>query len=87
MPLDTDNSKLYKRIYGTNYESKHADIFPRNIFMILAGSTNSGKTNLLINFIMKGSVKYDNIMIYTTTPDQDSYKFLGEYFNEVKYKI
>ena len=87
MAFDTDYSKLYKSIYGTNYESKHADIFPRNIFMILAGSTNSGKTNLLINFIMKGSVKYDNIMIYTTTPDQDSYKFLGEYFNEVKTKL
>ena len=43
MAFDTDYSKLYKSIYGTNYESKHADIFPRNIFMILAGSTNSGK--------------------------------------------
>ena len=87
MAFETGYSKLYKSIYGTNYESKHADIFPRNIFMILAGSTNSGKTNLLINFIMKGSVKYDNIMIYTTTPDRDSYKFLGEYFNEVKTKL
>ena len=87
MAFDTDYSKLYKSIYGTSYESKHADIFPRNIFMILAGSTNSGKTNLLINFIMEGSVKYDNIMIYTTTSYQDSYKFLGEYFDEVKSQL
>ena len=36
---------------------------------------------------MKGSVKYDNIMINTTTPDQDSYKFLGECFDEVKTKL
>jgi general stress protein 26 len=87
MEFDKDYSKIYKKIYGNNYGPKHADIFPRNIFMILAGSTGSGKTNLLINMLMNGSVKYDDIKIYTTTPYQDNYQFLRDYFDGVKKQL
>src|SRR5579872_1171743 len=82
--MDTDYSKIYKKLYGSSYESKHHEMFPTNIFMILAGSTGCGKTNLMMNFIMKKLVYYDNIMIYTNTAHQDAYKFLRDLNNECK---
>ena len=84
MDLNTDYSKIYQEIYGSNYKSKHNAIFPKNIFMILAGSTGCGKTNLMMNFIMKKLVYYDDIMVYTTTPNQDAYNFLRDVNTEYK---
>ena len=84
--MDLDYSKIYEKIYGSNYRSKHHDIFPMHIRMIIAGSSNCGKTNLMLNMIMKKYVFYDNIMIYTTTPDQDAYKFLRDCNTEIKHQ-
>ncbi len=78
-----DIDKICRGIYGTN-KSKHADIFPKNIFMIIAGGTGSGKTHLLIDLLLSRYVYFDNIMIYTTTPHQVYYKLLRDYFEEVK---
>ena len=82
--LNADNTKIYKKLYGGSYESKNHDLFPKNVFMILAGSTGCGKTNLMINIIMRNLVYYNNIMIYTTTPDQDAYKLLRDYITTLK---
>ncbi len=85
--MDTDYSKIYKVVYGDSYyQSKHDEIFPSNIRMIIAGSSGCGKTNLIMNFIMKNYVYYDDIMVYTTTPDQDAYKFLRDLNSEYKKK-
>ena len=82
--MDTDFSKVYKKIYGSSYNSKHHKIFPNHIRMIIAGSSGSGKTNLLMNFIMKNYIHYDNIMIYTTTSYQEAYRFLRDINTEMK---
>ena len=82
--MDTDYSKIYQKIYGSSYASKHHDIFPMHIRMIIAGSSGCGKTNLMMNFIMTNYVYYDNIMIYTTTPYQDAYKFLRDCNTEIE---
>ena len=34
---------------------KHSNLFPRNIFCVVAGSTGSGKTNLLVDLLKSGS--------------------------------
>ena len=39
MSLNTDFSQILNKIYGNSKHSKHADIFPNNIFMIIAGPT------------------------------------------------
>src|SRR5438552_7210942 len=82
--MDTDFSKVYKKIYGSGNKSKHHEIFPNHIRMIIAGSSGSGKTNLLMNFIMDNYIHYDNIMIYTTTSYQEAYRFLRDINTEMK---
>ena len=43
-----DHSKQFKK--PNNNCGNHAPIFPKNIFCVMAGSTGSGKTNLMIHF-------------------------------------
>ena len=56
----------------------HAGIFPKNIFMIMAGATGSGKTNLLISLLLDKLLAYDRVMIYTTTQHQNGYRYLKD---------
>ena len=47
---------------------KHADIFPKNIFCVIAGATGSGKTNLLVSFLKEqGRLNYSDVYVYTPT--------------------
>ena len=78
MALNRDYSQILNKIYDNSKHSKHADIFPKNIFMIIAGSTACGKTNLMLNFLLNKVLKYDDVMIYTTTPFQDVYRYLQD---------
>ena len=45
-----DFSKKYEIPKGCG---NHAEIFPKNIFCVIAGSTGSGKTNLMVNLLSK----------------------------------
>jgi len=76
--LDTNYTNIFSKIYGSNIKRRHADIFPKDIFIILVGSTGCRKTNLMLNFLMKGVSAYDNVMIYTTTPYQPAYQYLRD---------
>ena len=69
----------------------HAAIFPKNIFCVMAGSTGSGKTNLMINLLMKEKVlNYVHVYVYSSTLHQPAYEYLKEYYenleNFIKYK-
>ena len=88
MTLNTDFSKILNKIYDDNTRNnKHSDIFPKNIFMIIAGSTGCGKTNLMLNFLLNKVLKYDDVMIYTTTPFQPAYRYLHDINTELEKKI
>ena len=78
MFLNTDFSQILNKIYDISNHCKHADIFPKNVFMIIAGSTGCGKTNLILNFLLNEVLNYDDVMIYTTTPFQHAYKYLRD---------
>ena len=82
--MDTDYSKVYQTIYGSSYKNSHHEIFPSHIRMNIAGSSGCGKINLLMNFIMKNYVYYNDIMIYATTPYQEAYTFLRDINTETK---
>jgi hypothetical protein len=59
----------------------HAAIFPKNIFCVIAGSTGSGKTNLMINLLKKEKIlNYSNVYVYGSTLYQPAYQYLKEYY-------
>ena len=68
----------------TNYDTatkdtdtaKHHHLIPNCHFMIV-GSTGQGKTNLLLNILLKW-MDYSECFVYTINPDQDKYTFLTE---------
>lgn len=79
LTLDINYTDISEKIYcKSRNRQRHADIFPENIFMILAGSTGSGKTNLMLNFLLNKVLSYDHVMIYTTTSYQPVYKYLRD---------
>ena len=56
---------------------KHSDIFPKNIFCVMAGSTGSGKTNLMVNLLLQeNKIDYSDVYIYTPTLHQPAYIYL-----------
>ena len=55
----------------------HAEIFPRNIFCVIAGSTGSGKTNLMVNLLLQeNKINYSDVYIYSPTLHQPAYIYL-----------
>src|SRR5260221_10270468 len=77
----TDYSKRFDR---TSCNVNHAPFFPKNIFCIIAGATGSGKTNVLLNFLLKdGILDYSSIYVYSPTLHQFAYKYLKEYYYDI----
>ena len=55
----------------------HSKLLPNGIRCIIAGPSNSGKTNLLFNLLLHpNGLKYENIYIYSTSLFQPRYVFL-----------
>lgn len=60
---------------------RHSKLLPNSIRCIIAGPSNCGKTNLLINLIIsEHGLKFENIYIYSKTLWQPKYKYLSELF-------
>src|SRR5262249_34959553 len=53
----------------------------------IAGTTGCGKTNLILNILLSNFLKYDDVMIYTTTPYQNAYKYLRDSNQEFKRRF
>ena len=70
-----------KYLSGDNKQIKHHYLLPDCHYMIV-GSTGSGKTNLLLNMVLKW-MNYDLCCVYTVNPEQDKYRFLKEQSIEV----
>ena len=78
-----DYSKQFKK---SNYSCGcHAPIFPKTIFCVIAGSTGSGKTNLMINLLKeKQLLNYADVYVYSSTLYQPSYEYLKEYYKTLE---
>ena len=69
----------YDKIFKTNEtESKHCELFPKNFFMIICGSSGCGKTNLLCNLLLNKMqlIYYDDVYIWCPTLHQSKYQGL-----------
>jgi guanylate kinase len=67
---------------------KHHDIFPQNIFCVIAGSTGSGKTNLLVHLLKEEKLlNYNHIYVYSATLHQPAYAHLKEYYRTLEKQI
>ena len=74
----TDYSKEFK---VPKSKLSHAPIFPKTIFGVIAGSTGSGKTNLMVNLLLKEKVlNYSDVYVYSSTLHQPAYEYLRQYY-------
>src|SRR5271166_1843174 len=55
-----DYSKQFKK--SNNICGNHSPIFPKNIFCVMAGSTGSGKTNLMIQYLKEYYEPLENLI-------------------------
>ena len=79
-----DYSKQFKKSNNNNCKN-HSPIFPKNIFCVMAGSTGSGKTNLMIHFLKeKQLLNYSDVYVYSSTLYQPSYEYLKEYYETLE---
>ena len=66
----------------------HAALFPENIFCVIAGSTGSGKTNLMINLLLKPDLlKYSDVYVYSSTLHQPAYQYLKQCYIRLEQLI
>ena len=65
--------------------NKHASFLPTNIFMIIAGSTGCGKSNLLMNFLRNPCVLcYSDIYVYCSTLHQPIWQDFISYCSKLE---
>lgn len=58
--------------------ARHSALLPNSIRCIIAGPSNCGKTNLLVNLINSEGLKFENVYVYSKTLWQSKYKYLRE---------
>ena len=72
----------YSEQYNIPSSTPHAACFPKNIFCVIAGSTGSGKTNLMINLLLQPDlIKYNDVLIFSSTLHQPAYQYLKQCFS------
>jgi len=69
-------------------KSRHGPMFPKSIFCVIAGSTRSGKPNLMVHLLTTpGLLDYADVYVYAPTLHQDSYEYLKDYYNRMEKSL
>ena len=69
--------QLGKKLHWDNHRN-----IPNSFRMLICGASGSGKSQLLFNLLVQPQfINYDNLVIYTTTVNQDYYQLLLHAFN------
>ena len=64
----------YTKEFNIQSCGMHSILFPKNIFCVIAGSTGSGKTNLMLNLLKKEKLlNYNHVYVYSCTLYQPAY--------------
>ena len=78
----------YTKEYDIPSCGLHSILFPKNIFCVIAGSTGSGKTNLMLNLLKKEKLlNYNHVYVYSSTLYQPAYEYLGLYYRDLEQLI
>lgn len=65
--------------------SRHGPLLPDSIRGIFVGPSGSGKTNVMFNLITnRNGVKFENIYLYSKTPNQEKYILLKNMIDGIK---
>lgn len=65
--------------------SRHGPLLPDSIRAIIVGLSASGKTNIMFNLVThKNGLKFENIYLYTKTPNQEKYILLKNIIDGIK---
>lgn len=65
--------------------SRHGSLLPDSIRGIIVGPSGSGKTNVMFNLITHiNGLKFENIYLYTKTPNQEKYLLLKKIIDNIK---
>lgn len=65
--------------------SRHGSLLPDSIRAIIVGPSGSGKTNVMFNLVThKNGLKFENIYLYTKTPNQEKYVLLKNIIDSIK---
>jgi len=66
----------------------HSILFPKSIFCVIAGSTGCGKTNLMLNLLLKAKLlNYDHVYVYSSTLYQPAYEYLRNFYVDLQRLI
>ena len=64
------------------------ELFNKPFRMLIAGSSGSGKTNFLVNLLVKKFIYYENVIFFSKTLQDDrKYEIIRTYFEMVKDKV
>lgn len=71
------DEKVYKMVHP---------LYPKLSRTLIAGPSGSGKTNLLLHVILSPMIYYEDIVIYTKTPQQPKFLELEKIMNDISKK-
>lgn len=70
---------------SSTVQLRHGPLLPNNIRCIICGPSNCGKTNVMYNLLTnENGLKFENVYLYTKSPDQVKYKLLRTIIDDVQ---
>ena len=69
------------------YKTIHPDLIPALSRIVIIGSSGSGKTNFLVNMLIKPQILYEKVFMYSKNLHQEKYSFLKSEINNTENLI
>lgn len=71
--------KLTNESVESKINKRHGDLFPNYLRCLITGSSNCGKTNILLTMLLrKNGIRFENIYLYSKSLQQAKYLYLKE---------